>query len=295
MKILLATDGSEYSGAAARFLKRFNLTKEDEIVILYAVNWMPVFSELEAFYVDFGEIKKQVAPKILNSAEDILKTVKAKVSGMFVEDFPDKAIVTTAKEKGIDLIVMGARGLRGFSSYVIGSVTKLVAKHSPKPVLIIKPPHQELSGKLKILFATDGSGQSDAMGKILSSFPFPEDTEVTIMNVVFPVLSDIPERFALEINDRMKELAAGTREAELRESENILKKAHEFLRGKFSRVEEKTRFGDPSGEILHAAEELNADIIALGSSGMRGIKGMIGSVSRYVLNHSKCSVLIGKA
>jgi len=295
MKILLATDGSEYSEAAARFLTRFTLVKEDEIVILYAVNWMPVFSELEAFYVDFKEIKKQVVPKILGSAAGILKTVEAKVSSVFIEDFPDKAIVATAKEKDIDLIVMGARGLKGFSSYVIGSVTKLVAKHSPKPVLIIKPPQQELSGKLKILFATDGSGQSDVMGKILSSIPFPEGTEVTIMNVVFPVLSDIPERFALEINDKMKELAASTREAELKESEKILKKAHEYLRGKFSTVEEKTRFGDPSGEILHAAEELNADIIALGSSGMRGLKGMIGSVSRYVLNHAKCSVLIGKA
>jgi len=295
MKILLATDGSEYSETAARFLKRFTLTKEDEIVILYAVNWLPVFSELEAFYVDFGEIKKEVAPKILGSTEDILKTVKAKVSSMFVEDFPDKAIIRQAEEKNIDLIIMGARGLRGFSSYIIGSVTKMVAKTSPKPVLIIKPPQQELTGKLKILLATDGSGPSDAMGKILSSIPFPGDTEVTVVNVIFPVFSDIPERFALEINDRMKALAAETREAELTESGKITKKARESLGGKFSKVEETTRSGDPSGEILLAAEELNADIIALGSSGMRGIKGMIGSVSRYVLNHSKCSVLIGKA
>jgi nucleotide-binding universal stress UspA family protein len=57
---------------------------------------------------------------------------------------------------------------------------------------------------------------------------------------------------------------------------------------------ELVRFGDPSEEILKVAETLNADIIAVGSSGMRGIKGMLGSVSRYVMNHTACSVLIGK-
>lgn len=295
MKILLATDGSEYSETAAKFLTRFNLTQEDEIIILYALNWLPVFSELESFYVDLGEIKKNVVPRILGSAESTLKTVKAKISSMLLEDFPDKAIVATAEEKDVDLIVMGARGLRGFGSYVIGSVTKLVAKTSSKPVLIIKPPLQAQSGRLKILFATDGSRQSDEMGKTLASIPFPEDSEVVIVNVMFPVFSDIPERFALEINDKIKALAASTRETEARESEKITKKAREYLGTKFPKVEEMTRFGDPSGEILLAAEALNADIIALGSSGMRGIKGMIGSVSRYVLNHSKCSVLIGKA
>jgi nucleotide-binding universal stress UspA family protein len=295
MKILFATDGSEYSGTAAKFLTRFNLTQQDEILILYAFNWLPVFSEMEALYVDFGEIKKEIVPRILGSAEASLKTVKAKVSSTYVEDFPDRAIVSTAGEKDIDLIVMGARGLRGFGSFIIGSVTKLVAINSPRPVLIIKPPQQAISERLKILFATDGSTHSDAMGRILSSMPFPKDTEVTIMNVIFPFLSDIPERFALEINERMKALAAGARDAESKESEKILKKAHEILEGKFSRIEEATRFGDPSGEILHVAEALKADIIALGSSGMRGIKGMLGSVSRYVLNHSKCSVLIGKA
>jgi len=39
---------------------------------------------------------------------------------------------------------------------------------------------------------------------------------------------------------------------------------------------------------------IKADIIAVGSRGLRGIKGALGSVSRHVLNHAECSVLIGK-
>ncbi|MBI5097622.1 MAG: universal stress protein [Nitrospirae bacterium] len=294
MKILLATDGSEHSEGAAKFLTGFKLTPNDEIFILHAVSWVPLISEWESLYIDFRGIMDEVAPRILESTANILKSVNVKIDTSFVEDFPDKAIVNAVVQSDLDLIVMGARGLKGIGSYIVGSVTRLVAINSPKPVLIVKPAQWKKSGKLKILFATDGSAHSEALGEVLSSIPFPDDTEVTVLNVVFPVLTDIPERFALEINDRIKEMVAGTREAELRDSEKITEKARQYLSKRFPAITEIARFGDPSEEILKAAETLNTDIIAVGSSGMRGIRGMLGSVSRYIMNHAGCSVLIGK-
>ncbi len=294
MKILLATDGSEYSEGAAKFLAGFKLTPNDEIFILHAVSWVPLISEWESLYIDFRGIMDEVAPRILESTANILKSVNARVSSSFVEDFPDRAIVNAVIQSDLDLIVMGARGLKGIGSYIVGSVTRLVAINSPKPFLIVNPAQWKKSGKLKILFATDGSAHSEALGKVLSSIPFPDDTEVTVLNVVFPVFTDIPEKFALEINDRIKEMVAGTREAELKDSEKITDKARQYLSKKFQAIEVISRFGDPSVEILKAAENEKADIIAVGSSGMRGIRGMLGSVSRYVMNHAGCSVLIGK-
>ncbi len=294
MKILLATDGSEYSEGAAKFLTRFNFSPDDEIAILYAISWVPIMSEWESLYQDFKEIRDIVAPKIFDKAASILKTVKAKINCLITEDYPDKAIVNTAVESDADLLVMGARGIRGIGSHIVGSVTKLVAINSPKPVLIINPPQREKSGKIKILFATDGSVHSDAIGKDLSLIPFPDDTEITILNIIFSALSDIPERFSMEIDNRIKNIVASKREMEFKESEKIIEKAYKFVSKRFSTIEKLTKFGDPSVEILNTAEALNADIIAVGTSGMRGIKGMLGSVSRYILNHSKCSVLIGK-
>ena len=229
MKILFATDGSEHSEGAANFLTGFKLTPNDEIFILHAVSWVPLISEWESLYVDFRGIMNEVAPRILESTANILKSVNAKVNSSFVEDFPDKAIVNAVIQSDLDLIVMGARGLKGIGSYIVGSVTRLVAINSPKPVLIVKPAQWKKSGKLKILFATDGSAHSEALSEVLCSIPFPDDTEVTILNVVFPVFTDIPERFALEINDRIKEMVAGTREAEFKDSAKITDKAYQCL------------------------------------------------------------------
>jgi nucleotide-binding universal stress UspA family protein len=294
MKILLATDGSEYSENAAKFLTRLNFTPDDEILILHAATWLPIINEWAAVYADIKELQDEVVPKILDSASDALKTVNAKITTSFAEDYPDKAIVDTSEESGVDLIVMGARGIRGMKSHIIGSVTKLVALNSHKPVLIIKPYQDGKSEGLKILFATDGSTHSDAVAKILSAIPFPDNTELTILNVVPTVFEDIPERFAMEINDRIKNIVAGTREKELKTSEEIMEKAYKGLSGKFSKMEKRTKFGDPSVEIPRIAETTEADIVAIGTRGTRGIKGMFGSISRYIINHSGCSILIAK-
>jgi nucleotide-binding universal stress UspA family protein len=294
MKILLATDGSKYSEEAAHFLVRLNLSPDDEIKILHAISWVPILSEWEVLYADFKEIQQEVIPRIFSSTVDVLKPVKAKISTAFKEDYPDKAIVDTADEYKSDLIVMGASGLRGIGSLIVGSVTKLVSIKSRKPVLVVRLPEVNKSGGMKILFATDGSAYSEAVGQILSSIPFPDKTEVTIINVIPTVFKDIPERFAVEINDRIKNIVADTREKELKESEKIVDKAFKCLTGKFSKIEKVIKFGDTSTVILDEAEASNADIIAVGTSGMRGLKGILGSVARYVLNHSKSSVLIAK-
>jgi len=292
MKILFATDGSEYSEGAAKFLTRFKLTKDDEISILHVMNWVPVMTEWETLYTDFREIREEIAPRVLESAENILKMTGAKTGASFIEGYPAKEIVDAGS--GSDLVVMGATGLRGIGSLIVGSVTKEVAIKSHSPVLAVRPPQWEKSGKLKVLFASDGSPFSDAMTRTLSSIPFPDDTEITILNVITSVLSDIPERFAIEINDRIKTIVAREREKESGESEKNLEKAVNGLAGKFASIEKMSVFGNPSEVIINTAETMKADIIALGSSGMRGIKGMLGSVSRYVLSHCKCSVLIGK-
>ena len=294
MKILFATDGSEHSESAARFISSFKFSEKDEIEILHAISWLPVMREWESLAEDFRTIREEVVPKILTSASDILIPTTADICTSYTEDFPDKAIIDAAESSGADLIVMGARGLRGLATHIVGSVTKTVAAKAHTPVLIVKSRKQGLTGKVKILFATDGSKYSDATANILTSIPFPDNTDLTILNVSFSSLYDIPDQLSMEIDSRIKNIIAGTHEEASRISDEITGKTYELLKDRFANSARITRFGDPAEEILSIAEDTGADIIALGSSGKRGILKTLGSVSRYVLNHANCSVLIGK-
>lgn len=53
--------------------------------------------------------------------------------------------------------------------------------------------------------------------------------------------------------------------------------------------------GDPGDEIVRVAEELNADLIVLGTHGFTGWKRFtIGSVAELVVRHAPCTVLAVK-
>lgn len=162
------------------------------------------------------------------------------------------------------------------------------------PVLVIKPQAALKSDKMKILFATDGSDYSYATAEFLSSLPFPDNTELTIVNVMRSDFLDVPERFFIEVNERVKEVLARVKAREFTESEKIVLQAREYLNKKLKNIQVLSRVGDPSTEILRIGETMEADIIAVGCRGLRGMKGIMGSVSRNILAHSTCSVLIGK-
>ncbi len=294
MKLLFATDGSEQSQEAARFISKLSFSNNDDIHVLHAISWLPVIREWESLADDFKKIREEVVPKILESTSDILKSTGANISTSYKEDFPDKAIINTAEETDPDLIVMGAKGLRGIVTHIVGSVTKTVAAKAHTPVLIVRSSKKESTGTLKILFATDGSEHSDATAGIVSSIPFPDDTELFILNASFSTLYDIPDQYSMEVDSMIRNIVAHTREEDSKISDDITRRTYELLKNRFAKSERITKFGDPAEEILHLADEMGADIIALGSSGRRGFLKKMGSVSRYVLNHARCSVLIGK-
>jgi len=295
MKILLATDGSEYSERAARFLRCLDFSPEDEIMVFHAVSWIPFLYDKESYFNTLKEIKKDISPRILDSALDILKPVRAKISTAIVEGAAEQGIKEAAEESGVELIVMGARGIKGIKSLIIGSVTKSVAIHSQRPVLVVKAPTCEESGSIRILFAADGSDYCNAAGEFLSEIPFRVDAELTILNVVWSDFSDIPERFVMEINERIKDVVAKKRSEEFSDSERLLEHARILLSKRFKNIHLLTRVGDPSAEILKTAEAIDAHMIAVGCRGLSGIKGLMGSVSRNIVTHAKSSVLIGKA
>ena len=222
MKILLPTDGSEYSETAAQFLTRLNLSRNDEITILHVISDDPFQDKEDYYYARIKEIKRSIASNILDSALNILKSVPAQIKTVLMDGYPDKCILEAAVDSNADIIVMGPKRLKGIKSRIVGSVTKSVSISSSKPALIIKPPQKEPADKMKILFATDGSDYAEKAGETLSLIPFHDNTEITIIHVITPAFYDIPDRFMEKIEVSVREDLKKYRSMELQESQKIL-------------------------------------------------------------------------
>jgi len=294
MKILLATDGSEYSDGAARFLTRFDFAQTDDIAVLHVIHRRPFPQSGDLNYAALIKIGEEIAPGIVDATAGLLKGLRAKVSTAVTTGHPADAIVAVATQSGSDLIVMGNRGMKMIGSLLLGSVTRAVAINVPQSVLVVKPPQGKPDGPIKVLFATDDSDCARETERVLSLIPFHPDTSVTAVYVSLSTYMDIPDRFCPGLDERLKKIMAGMKEAETKHAEKVLDQARTRLKARFRNVTALVRNGDPSEQILQAARETRADVIALGSRGMRGVSGMLGSVARTVLAHADCSVLICK-
>ena len=294
MKILIATDGSKYSDGAARFLARFNLSQADEITALHVIPGVPFPHSGGPYNTALMQLGEELAPMIIDVTGGLLNSLRAKVSTAVTTGHPADAIVAVGSQSGSDLIVMGNRGMKAIGAFLLGSVARAVAIKSPQSILVVKPPQGRAEGPLKVLFATDGSACAEETEKILSLIPFYPDTSVTVVYVSLSTYMDIPEHVRQKLDDPLKQIVEQIKETETNHAEKIVDQARTRLKNKFRNVTAIMKNGDPSDQILQAARETGADIIALGSRGMRGVSGMLGSVSRNVLGHADCSVLVCK-
>ncbi len=139
----------------------------------------------------------------------------------------------------------------------------------------------------KALVAVDGSEYSKYAVEYTSDLLDKEKWEVIILHVI-PTL----EEFGIESVAPPSLIEALLNE--LRENaKRIVEDAAKVFKEKGFKVETMIKEGHVGKTIVETAEEIDADLIAMGTRGLSGIKALIlGSVARYVTNHAHCPVLV---
>jgi len=133
--ILIATDGSPHSGVALEQAMSFADSCNSTLYIIHAIDTNPEFLALSPA---LQEKLESDGMKILAAAKDKATGAGIRCETIFdTSQQPYKAIVNTAKEKNIDLIVMGSHGKNALTKLVMGSVTRQVIGHAPCAVLVV--------------------------------------------------------------------------------------------------------------------------------------------------------------
>ncbi len=144
-RILLATDGSEYSAAAERSVAERPWPPHAEVRIISVPEF--VVPTLETTYVspEFWERLREnsvhEAKKAVAAGVKILKDAGWKADGdvPMALDTPKAVILDEAKNWDARWIVVGSHGRRGFDRFVMGSVSEAVAMHAHCSVEVIRP------------------------------------------------------------------------------------------------------------------------------------------------------------
>ena len=137
-KILVAIDGSDPSMDAADYAISISKEYNSELYALYViradVDLFGVHQNSEYTATMKNEGEKYLDKVKLNAAENNIQIKTEIIASINVAG----GIVDYAKQKNIDLIVIGTRGSSGFKKLLVGSVAANTITYAHCPVMVVK-------------------------------------------------------------------------------------------------------------------------------------------------------------
>jgi nucleotide-binding universal stress UspA family protein len=145
MKILIATDGSEFSLAAVDAACRLLNSERAEFKVVSVADDVAPFMVEPAFSAEIydqwkANLRAAAQANIAEAEKRIVEKLSGtdlKVTSEVLDGFPDKEILRAAKAWDADVIVVGSHG-RGFWGRLLGSVSTGVLHHAPCAVLVVR-------------------------------------------------------------------------------------------------------------------------------------------------------------
>lgn len=280
--ILLADDGSEFARAAVEFVGQLPLAADCRVQVLR------VFSSQQATELSSLE-------DALNHTCEYFRQRGFQVASDLVLGAPAQVIAEYAERYQVDLIAMGAKGLRATLGILLGGVAQQVVEYAARPVLIARPGHLPLR---RVLALIDGSPSSAAVLDYFVRFPFSPELDVRVMHVLPPpplpvmAVTASAERIVYEPL-AVTEAVAEQRAREEQAGHALLQQAVDLLAGHGFSAQPVLKRGDAATEILDYVKAEQIDLIISGSRGLSEVRAwLLGSVSRKLVHYAPCSVLI---
>ncbi len=287
-KILVATDGSEEAALAAHAAADLSDRARAELHVVHA--WqdlrpptLPAMAMDE--YSRAYEQYEREAGELLEEQAERLRSAGGTVSGTHLrKGRPAEEIADLAEELGVDLVVVGSRGLGPVKRLVVGSVSEGVVSLASCPTLVVRggegawPPS-------RLLVGDDASEEAGRAGKLAASIGKLFDARALLVRV-YPQVTVFKARRIVHV----------------RASKDILKEGERFLEKRAARLESvlgtrpevRVASGDAAAVIQEVAEEgEKPTLVAVGRRGLGAVGHFaLGSVSSDVLRAVSGPVLI---
>lgn len=269
-QILVPTDFSEQAQNAFQFACDIAKKRNAEVTLLTVVDY-PAGSAFNTLSINpddpasnpfvqkvLEKVKKQIHefPEAVD-CEGVTISKKVQIGNPFTH------ISDEITQNDTDLVVMGTKGASGLDEVFIGSNTERVVRNAKCPVISVKNKIKEESVN-DIVFAISFDNDNPEVIEKVKQLQDIFDAKLHIVSINTP-------------NDFMREVNA--------------KRALERVVEKYM-IKDYTLniFNDLTEEegIIYFADEIDADMIALGTHGRKGIAHLIsGSIAEDVVNHAK--------
>ena len=141
-KILVPTDGSEYTKAAARKAMELAKLSGGKVTALYVMD-QTIFTNvpMDTAVMNVYRTLETEGNAALDFVNSLGKEYDVEVEIKLAEGVPIKVILEMSKE--YDIIVIGTLGRTGMAKLLMGSVAEKVVRASKCPVMVVRSPEAD--------------------------------------------------------------------------------------------------------------------------------------------------------
>lgn len=289
-KILWASDGSDESNEALRYVELFATNFNSEIIGLSVIQpvdvsvlKVPPEVKKELFSIQ-TTLEKREYERVSKALEQ-LEPEEMKRDIRIETGVPHEEILRVTGEEKADLIALGKRGLGLKDRILLGSNTNKVLRAAKPPVLVVKHKkgNREKIDIKKILVPTDLSVSTSTALDIAIDLAERFHSAIYLLHVI-----ELHHSYEISTSGVIEKLwALALKELKLQESRipkekieniNIYEKVTLFLRAWFG--------------VVDFAEKEGIDLIVMTTHGRKGVpRFILGSVTEKVISESPCPVL----
>lgn len=267
-KILVPTDFSPLASYALDAALQLAQKTNAEVILLHVVEVPGASFSITGQAQDPSEFDLYTMKLISKTKADLADILnkhvgkKVKLTSSLHVGNAYHEIASVITDQQVDLVIMGSKGAEGWEEALVGSNAEKVVRRSECPVLVIKREF-DMDKTMTMVFAAEFNDESRAILKV------KELQKILGANL-----------HLLKVNTPANFVADHVRK-------QVMKKfalQHELENCTLNVYNEKNE----EDGILHFAEEIDADLITLGTHGRTGIYHLLnGSIAEDVVNHSK--------
>jgi nucleotide-binding universal stress UspA family protein len=296
-RIAVPLDGSDHGDCALPLAAALACRSEAALELVHAHAGYSYAAGAPAFDRRLDdEVKAQMRKRLEDTRERVAAHFHHEASLTWLEGPVAPALELHVAESGADLVVMTTHGRSGLSRVWLGSVAERMARHSPVPVLFVRPTAVGVTWRgepllRRILIPLDGSERAETVLDHAMMLATRGEAGFTLLQVVVP-LADAPSRDITNgIAFSRNHLPRPQRVAETY-LEGV---AAGLRRNGFPTTVKVIARGQTARAILEHAQRVDADLIALATHG-RGAAArlVIGSVAHMLLRTATMPLLISR-
>lgn len=269
-KILVPTDFSFLANCALNFAIQLAKIEPASIKLVHVID--PPVAKMnstgEIIKDPLGDIyvlklveksKKQLHELQLKSCDKAITIEHEVIIGN-----PALSILDEVTSSDIDLVIMGSRGASWLGRFLIGTTTEKVVRNATCPVITLKCQIEKVEKLQRIVYAFDAKGDQTCIISELKKLSQSLSAHLYLLRVITPSKFESQRKVNKQMNDFVNE--------------------HKL---EHYSIHIYTDSNEEEG-IMHFAEEVNADLIAIGTNPHTNIFQLLTtSLREDMVNHSK--------